>query len=110
RQRARLAFENYPYKVRWFLLNARMMAALDSTAQDEIIALVGELKKRNVTFVLAGGGDRFREFVARGCLADAIGRENVFETVSAALLALRPDLYQPARADGGPKEFADDPD
>jgi MFS superfamily sulfate permease-like transporter len=110
RQRARLAFESYPHRIRWFLLNARMMAALDSTAQDEIIALVDELKKRNVIFVLAGGGDRFREIVARGGLADAIGRENVFVTVSAALLALRPDLFQPAQADGGPKGPADDPD
>jgi MFS superfamily sulfate permease-like transporter len=98
RQRARLSFDNYPYKIRWFLLNARMMAALDSTAQDEIVALVEELRLRNITFVLAGGGERFREIVARG-LADVIGRENVFETVSAALLALRSDLFQPQRAD-----------
>ena len=101
-QRARRAFEGYPHKVRWFLLNARMMAALDSTAQDEIIALAEDLRRRNVTFVLAGGGERFREIVARGGLADAIGRENVFETVSAALSALRGDLFQPAQADGDP--------
>jgi sulfate permease, SulP family len=110
RQRAHLAFESYPQRIRWFLLNARMMAALDSTAQDEVIALVEELKKRDVTFVLAGGGERFREIVARGGLADAIGRENVFETVSEALLALRPDLFQPVPADGGPKRSPDDPD
>lgn len=110
RQRARAAFESYPHKIRWFLLNARMMAALDSTAQDEIVALVEELRQRNVTFVLAGGGERFRMIAARGGLADAIGRENVFETVSAALLALRPDLFQPAQAEGGPDRSPDDPD
>jgi len=109
RQRARHAFESYPHKVRWFLLNARMMVALDSTAQDEIIAFVEELKKRGVTFVLAGGGERFREIVARGGLADAVGRENVFETVSAALLVLQPDLFQPAQA-GDPKNSAGDAD
>ena len=95
RQRARHALDNYQHQVRWFLLNARMMAMLDSTAQDEIIAFAGELKDRNITFVLAGGGERFREIVARGGLADAIGRENVFETVSAALFALRHDPHSP---------------
>jgi MFS superfamily sulfate permease-like transporter len=102
RQQARLSFDSYPYKIRWFLLNARMMAALDSTAQDEIAAFVEELRLRNVTFVLAGGGERFREIVARGGLADVIGRKNVFETVSAALLALQSDLFQRPQAAADP--------
>jgi high affinity sulfate transporter 1 len=89
RQRARRALGSYPHPVRWFLLNARMMVMVDSTAQDEIIAFADELRSRNITFVLAGGGERFHEIVARGGIAEAIGRENVFETVTAALYALR---------------------
>lgn len=107
-QRARRAFQHYPRKVQWFLLNARMMAALDSTAQDEIIALAGELRQQGVTLLLAGGGKRFRRIVQRGGLADAIGRENVFETVSVALHALRPELFPSAGSD--PKMAAEDSD
>jgi hypothetical protein len=65
-----------------------MMVTVDSTAQDEIIALAAGLRERHIGFVIAGGGRRFRAIVHRGGLAEAIGRENVFETVSAALYAL----------------------
>ena len=88
RQRALLAAAHYSHPFGLFLLNARMMVTIDSTAQDEIIALAETLRERNVRFVLAGGGKRFREIVRRGGIAEAIGSENVFETVSAALYAL----------------------
>ncbi len=88
RQRALLAAAHYAHPFSLFLLDARMMATMDSTAQDEIIALANALRERNIRFVLAGGGKRFREIVNRGGIAEAIGPENVFETVSAALYAL----------------------
>jgi high affinity sulfate transporter 1 len=88
RQRALLAAADYTHPFNLFLLDARMMATMDSTAQDEIIALADALREHNIRFVLAGGGKRFREIVKRGGIAEAIGQENVFETVSAALYAL----------------------
>jgi len=88
RQRALLAAAHYSHPFNLFLLDARMMATMDSTAQDEIIALADALRERNIRFVLAGGGKRFREIVNRGGIVEALGPENVFETVSAALYAL----------------------
>lgn len=88
RQRALHAVAHYPYPFRLFLLDARMMVSMDSTAQDEVIALAGALRERNIRFVLAGGGKRFRDIVRRGGIAEAIGHQNVFETVSAALYTL----------------------
>jgi high affinity sulfate transporter 1 len=90
RTRAMAAVEHYPYPpVRWFLLNARVMVTLDATACDEMLSLVDELKARGITFVLAGGTDRFREIVARSGLAEKIGPENAYESVSVASMALQ---------------------
>jgi len=88
RQRALRAAAHYAHPFNLFLLDARMMVTVDSTAQDEIIALADALRGQNIRFVLAGGGKRFREVVKRGGIAEAIGHENVFETVSAALYVL----------------------
>jgi MFS superfamily sulfate permease-like transporter len=90
KSRAMAALEQYPHKpIKWFLLNARVMVTLDSTAYDEMLSLVGELRERGITFILAGGSDRFREIVARSGLRDEIGAENVYESVSAAVMALQ---------------------
>lgn len=90
KNRVLTAVERYPYPpVRWFLMNARMMVALDTTACDELWSLVDELKERGITFVLGGGGERFREIVARSGLREKIGAENVYESVSNAVLVLQ---------------------
>jgi MFS superfamily sulfate permease-like transporter len=88
RQRALLAAAQYPHPFRLFLLDARVMVTIDSTAQDEIIALADLLRQQDTRLVLAGGSERFREIVHRGGLAEALGPENVYETVSTALYAL----------------------
>jgi SulP family sulfate permease len=90
KSRVMSAVERYPHQpIRWFLLNARMMVTLDSTAYDELLSVVSELKERGITFVLAGGSDRFREIVARSGLRARIGAENVYESVSTAVVALQ---------------------
>jgi MFS superfamily sulfate permease-like transporter len=96
RTRAIAALEHYPHKpVRCFLLNARMMVTMDSTAYDEILSLAGALKDRGITFILAGGSDSFRQIVTRSGLRDKLGPENVYDSVSFAAMTLQRMAGQP---------------
>jgi len=89
KRRALLAVQRSPAPIRWFVLDASAMVALDSTAHDELRALIAELRRQGITFVLAGGHGRFRDVVERSGLGREIGPDHVFETTAEAVAALQ---------------------
>ncbi|MGL4959824.1 MAG: SulP family inorganic anion transporter [Inquilinus sp.] len=95
KRRALRAVRRFPDPIRWFVLDASVMVELDSTAHDELRALIAELRQQGITFVLAGGHGRFREVVERSGLAREIGPDHVFETAEDAVAALQSEFLAP---------------
>lgn len=89
KRRALQAVRRFPDPIRWFVLDASVMVALDSTAHDELRALITELREQSITFILAGGHGQFRDIVERSGLAQEIGPDHVFETADEAVAALQ---------------------
>ena len=89
KRRALRAVRRSPDPIRWFVLDASVMVALDSTAHDELRALITELRQQGIAFVLAGGHGRFRDVVERSGLVREIGPDHVFETAAEAVAALQ---------------------
>ena len=96
KRRALLAVHRFPAPIRWFVLDASVMVALDSTAHDELRALIAELRQQGITFVLAGGHGRFRDAVERSGLVREIGPDHVFETAAEAVATLQGAPARPA--------------
>jgi len=107
KRRALQAVRRFPDPIQWFVLDASVMVELDSTAHDELRALVAELRRRGIAFVLAGGHGRFRDVVKRSGLEREIGPDHVFETTDEAVAALRRVPVVPdARGPTGPPPSA----
>ena len=73
--------------IRWIILNAISFGEIDLTAVESLETLLDELKKRDVTLVIARAEKPLMDEMKKSGLYDRIGRENFFATVTDAVEA-----------------------
>jgi len=92
--RVREAIRAAPAPVRWLVLDADAITHADATGLDALLDVTKDLRRDEITLVLARLRTRMEEQLEDAGLLDAIGREHLYPTVRAAV-----DAY--AGRDGG---------
>jgi high affinity sulfate transporter 1 len=93
--RVREAIRAAPGSVRWLVLDADAITHVDATGLDTLLDVTEDLRRNEITLVLARLRTRLEEQLADGGVLEAIGAEHLYPTVRAAV-----DGY--ASRDGGP--------
>ena len=87
RVRALAACEDFPGRVRWFVLNVEAIVAVDITAADALEQLRSALAERGVVFALARLKQDLRDELAPTGLLERIGEDRLFPTLPTAVAA-----------------------
>jgi high affinity sulfate transporter 1 len=72
---------------KWLVLDTSAMVHADTGAVDTLEALKQTLNREGIGLLLGGGHGAFIEILSRSGLADAIGRDRIFDSPLAALIA-----------------------
>jgi high affinity sulfate transporter 1 len=85
--RVREAIRAAPDPVRWLVLDAEAITHADATGLDALLDLTNDLRRDEITLVLARLRTRMEEQLETAGVLDAIGREHLYPTVRAAVRA-----------------------
>ncbi|MEN6370542.1 MAG: solute carrier family 26 protein [Armatimonadota bacterium] len=69
----------------WFILDAESIPVMDTTAVDHLDKALTELKKGNITFILARPNEQVRDMLDRTGLTEKIGEGHIFRSVRSAV-------------------------
>lgn len=93
-----------PTPVDWVVLDAEATSYADFTGTTAVHDLVGSLRERGVTFVVAEPNGRFTEALTSSGLVEVIGADNIHpsvDTAAKAFLAAHPDALPTPEGDQG---------
>ena len=85
----RALVECAPTPVRWFVVDAGAITAIDYSAAQSVRDLNDELKRRSVRFVFARVSPYLRSDMDRHYITDAVGEKWIFTTLHEAVTAIR---------------------
>ena len=85
----RALVESAPTPVRWFVVDAGAITAIDYSAAQSVRDLIDELKRRSVSFVFAQVSPYLRSDMDRHYITDAVGGKWIFTTLHEAVTAIR---------------------
>jgi MFS superfamily sulfate permease-like transporter len=83
--RVREAIRAAPAPVRWFVLDAEAITYADATGLDTLLDLTKDLRRDEITLVMARLRTRMEDSLAAAGVLDVIGREHLYPTVHAAV-------------------------
>jgi high affinity sulfate transporter 1 len=83
--RVREAIRAAPEPVRWLVLDADAITHADATGLDALLDLTNDLRRDEITLVLARLRTRMEEQLEAAGVLDAIGREHLYPTVRTAV-------------------------
>jgi SulP family sulfate permease len=83
--RIREAIRAAPAPVRWLVLDADAIAHADATGLEALLAVTKELRRDEITLVIARLRSRMEEQFENAGVLDAIGRSHLYPTVRAAV-------------------------
>jgi SulP family sulfate permease len=93
--------EGAPAPVRWFVIEASAMTALDYSAAKSLRDLLEDLTRREVSLVFARVNQYLRSDMDRHGITAAIGDTSIFPTLHEALAAVRSATHR--SRDGDPE-------
>ena len=85
----RALVESAPTPVRWFVVDAGAITAIDYSAAQSVRDLIDELKRRSVSFVSPRVSPYLRSDMDRHYITDAVGEKWIFATLHEAVTAIR---------------------
>jgi high affinity sulfate transporter 1 len=85
--RVREAIRAAPAPVRWFVLDAEAITYADATGLDALLDVTKDLRRDEITLVMARLRTRMEDSLASAGVLDVIGREHLYPTVHAAVHA-----------------------
>ena len=67
-------------KVKGFIINARAINYIDSTASEELIIIIKKLQKKGIRVMVVGAIDPSRDIIINSKLIKVIKKQNLFVT------------------------------
>ena len=74
------SIEQKPSKVKGFIINARAINYIDSTASEELIIIIKKLQKKGIRVMVVGAIDPSRDIIINSKLIKVIKKQNLFVT------------------------------
>ena len=74
------SIEKKPSKVKGFIINARAINYIDSTASEELIIIIKKLQKKGIRVMVVGAIDPSRDIIINSKLIKVIKKQNLFVT------------------------------
>lgn len=74
------SIEEKPSKVKGFIINARAINYIDSTASEELINIIKKLQKKGIRVMVVGAIDPSRDIIINSKLIKVIKKQNLFVT------------------------------
>ena len=74
------ALNKNPNKVKGFIINARAINYLDSTASEKLIEIIEELQERGIRVMIVGSTGPTRDLIIKSKLISVIKKDNLFIT------------------------------
>ena len=67
-------------KIKGFIINARSINYIDSTAAEELVLIIKKLQKKDIRVMIVGAIDPSRDIIINSKLIDVLKRQNLFVT------------------------------
>ena len=74
------AVEKNSKKIKGFIINARSINYIDSTAAEELVVIIKKLQKKDIRVMIVGAIDPSRDIIINSKLIDVLKRQNLFVT------------------------------
>ncbi len=74
------SINNNPEKVKGFIINARSINYVDSTATEELVLIIEQLQKKGIRVMIVGAIDPSRDIIINSKLIKVIKKQNLFVT------------------------------
>ncbi len=74
------SINNNPEKVKGFIINARSINYVDSTATEELVLIIEQLQKKGIRVMIVGAIDPSRDIIINSKLIKVIKKQNLFIT------------------------------
>ena len=74
------SIEKKPSKVKGFIINARAINYIDSTASEELVIIIKKLQKKGIRVMVVGAIDPSRDIIINSKLIKVIKKQNLFVT------------------------------
>ena len=74
------SIEKKPSKIKGFIINARAINYIDSTASEELIIIIKKLQKKGIRVMVVGAIDPSRDIIINSKLIKVIKKQNLFVT------------------------------
>ena len=74
------AVEKKSKKIKGFIINARSINYIDSTAAEELVLIIKKLQKKDIRVMIVGAIDPSRDIIINSKLIDVLKRQNLFVT------------------------------
>ena len=74
------SIEEKPSKVKGFIINARAINYIDSTASEELVIIIKKLQKKGIRVMVVGAIDPSRDIIINSKLIKVIKKQNLFVT------------------------------
>ena len=74
------AVEKNSKKIKGFIINARSINYIDSTAAEELVLIIKKLQKKDIRVMVVGAIDPSRDIIINSKLIDVLKRQNLFVT------------------------------
>ena len=74
------SINNNPEKVKGFIINARSINYVDSTATEELVLIIEQLQKKGIRVMIVGAIDPSRDIILNSKLIKVIKKQNLFVT------------------------------
>ncbi|MEC8598991.1 MAG: sulfate permease [Bacteroidota bacterium] len=74
------AVEKNSKKIKGFIINARSINYIDSTATEELVLIIKKLQKKDIRVMIVGAIDPSRDIIINSKLIDVLKRQNLFVT------------------------------
>ena len=71
------SIEKKPSKVKGFIINARAINYIDSTASEELIIIIKKLQKKGIRVMVVGAIDPSRDIIINSKLIKVIKKQNL---------------------------------
>ena len=74
------AVEKNSKKIKGFIINARSINYIDSTAAEELVLIIKKLQKKDIRVMVVGAIDPSRDIIINSKLIDVLKKQNLFVT------------------------------
>ena len=74
------AVEKNSKKIKGFIINARSINYIDSTAAEELVVIIKKLQKKDIRVMIVGAIDPSRDIIINSKLIDVLKKQNLFVT------------------------------